>query len=187
MLPRIALVTPPHQDYRLIPLTQGQFAKVSPHRFEEINRHKWQATRGGHDGANFYAVRFIYLGKVNGKYKYRTMSMHRQILGLEHGDPREGDHFNHDTLDNTDENLRIATRRQNACNGRTRADNKSGYKGVCWVKSKNLWMATISLNGKNKYLGLRKSAEQAYRELYMPAAIEHYGEFACLESPCYQG
>lgn len=177
-------MTPPEQSYRLIPLTQGQFAKVSPDRFDELNHYVWQSTKGSHPKAKYYAVRFIYLGKVNGKYKYRRILMHRQILGLEPGDPQEGDHRNHDTLDNTDENLRVATRGQNARNGPLRADNKSGYKGVCWNQGRGMWQAGISVNGKNKVLGLRNSAEQAYRELYMPAALSHHGEFACLESPC---
>ena len=35
----------PQPSYRLIELTGGLFAKVSPHRFEYLNQFKWQALK----------------------------------------------------------------------------------------------------------------------------------------------
>src|SRR5208337_4769038 len=102
----------PETSYRLIPLTQGQFAKVSPHRFEELSRFKWCSHWNPHT-ESFYAKRSVV---INGKQN--TMFMHRVILGLSYDDPRRGDHRNQDTLDNQDENLRIATNSQNASNSR---------------------------------------------------------------------
>lgn len=170
-------MTPQDKEYRLIALTQGQFAKVSPPRFEELSRTKWcavwnKATRSFYVVHNSWGI---------------TTQMGRHILGLCRGDKRTCDHVNHDTLDNTDENLRVATPLQQQHNTRQRKDNKSGYRGVFWDQNKKLWRANIHLNGKTKHLGSRASAERAYHELYLPAAIEHFGEFACLEVPCSRG
>jgi hypothetical protein len=164
----------PALEYRLIPLTQGQFAKVSPHRFEDLSRFKWQAMWIPRS-RSFYAVRSIWDGKRN----YQIL-LHRSILGLGFGDKREGDHIDHDTLNDTDDNLRIATRAQQCHNQRKRTSNTSGYTGVYWVARRNCWHAQIKVNGHNKFLGRRTTAEAAYYELYIPAALKHHGEFACL-------
>jgi len=39
--------------------------------------------------------------------------------------------------------------------------NTSGYTGVCWNKNNNKWQAVIHSDGKNKYLGLFNSLEDA--------------------------
>jgi hypothetical protein len=161
----------PLKEYRLIPLTQEQFAKVSLRRFEELNRFKWYSW--------WSPITQSFYAKRNSRESgfHRTVQMHRQILGLEHGDKRTGDHRDHDTLNNVDDNLRIATRVENNCNSRMRRSNRSGYKGVC--RNHKLWSASIQIDGKLMYLGSRATAAQAYFELYIPAALEHHGEFAC--------
>jgi len=55
----------------------------------------------------------------------------------------------------------------------------SKYKGVCWDSSKGLWMASIYLDGKNKYLG-RFTSEREAAGTYDAAAKEHFGEWARL-------
>jgi len=40
--------------------------------------------------------------------------------------------------------------------------NLSKYKGVCWNKQSNKWMAMGWLNGKSKYLGIFKTELEAY-------------------------
>lgn len=167
-------MTPSSKEYRLIPLTQGQFARVSPHRFEELNRFSWHAwwcptTK------SFYAARTSCEGSVK-----QAVYMHRSILGLNRGDKRWGDHIDHDTLNDLDDNLRISEPRQNIRNSRVRSDNVSGYKGVSWEARCGRWIAQIQVDGRHIYLGRRLTAEQAYHELYIPAAIKHFGEYACL-------
>lgn len=86
------------------------------------------------------------------------------------------DHANRDKLDNRKENLRTATKRQNMYN-RGSSNNTSGFRGV--VKVKNRWQAQISIERKNRYLGLfehRADAAQAYNY----AAYKEAGEFAVL-------
>lgn len=168
-------MTSPDQVYRLIPLTQGQCARVSSHRFEELSQHKWCAL-WSKSTETFYAVRTeITDGKRANVY------MHRQILGLKFGDRTKGDHRNGDTLDNTDVNLRIATSLQNNRNRRISRNNTSGYKGVSQdARNPDLWVAYIKVDGKTKRLGSRNSPESAYEDLYIPAALKHHGEFARL-------
>jgi hypothetical protein len=45
------------------------------------------------------------------------------------------DHINGNKSDNRWLNLREATQSQNMTNTGNRADNSSGYKGVCWHKA----------------------------------------------------
>jgi hypothetical protein len=123
----------------------------------------------------FYAVRNSSL--VNGKST--LIAMHREILGLKFGDPRKADHREpSQTLDNRRSNLRIASNSENGSNCTKRAHNTSGYKGVSWDKWNKKFSAQITVEGKKIKLGLRLTAEAAWRELYVPAAEKYQGEFA---------
>ncbi len=163
-------------SYREIPLTQGQVAKVSPHRYEEISQWKWYAV-WNKCTQSFYAVRNSRVSEGSP----HAILMHRYILGLARDDSHEGDHENHDTLDNQDFNLRVANYRQQSGNKRMRRDNTTGFKGV--TRNHNRYRAYIFRHGKQTYLGSRSTAEAAYRELYVPAAKEYFGEFAHLQPP----
>lgn len=109
----------------------------------------------------------------------RGMVAHRVIysmLGIEVPEGMEIDHKNRDPWDNRFENLRLATSQQNCFNRKRRRDKVDGLpKGV--RRGGKKFYASISLNGKETYLGRFLTAElaaQAYRE----AATKHYGEFA---------
>ncbi len=104
-----------------IPLTQGQITIVDDIDHEELSRRKWRA-QWSPSTESFYAVRWSPV--LNGK-KY-VIRMHRQILGLKHGDKREGDHVNHDTLNNRRSNLRIVTHRENLSNRRDQSKHGVG-------------------------------------------------------------
>ena len=166
------MTTPSTPLYREITLTQGKVALVSARRFEELNAHKWHALwcKGTR---SFYAVRNVNLGKG----KFRSFHMHRVILGLEYGDKRQGDHKNHDTLDNRDENLRIATSSQNQCNRGCTSSNISGFKGVHWHKRDKKWQANITFHGKQIFLGYHENQESAHAA-YRAAALRIHGSFA---------
>jgi hypothetical protein len=162
-------------EYRTIILTQGQVARVSPHRYEELSRNKWFAAWSPLT-QSFYAKRNA--RTPDGK-RYQT-SMHRQIMGLDYGDPRQVDHKNRKkTLDNTDENLRFADDIEQKCNQGPKRTNKSGYKGVCWSKKAKKWVAQIQFHGKNKWLGCYDTPELAYAA-YCEAAKKYHREFACV-------
>lgn len=161
--------TPSEQSYREIPLTFGQVAIVDAADYEWLMLSKWQAV-WDKKKQDYYARK-----ADDGEYK----SMHRQILGLKHGDPREGDHWDGKGLHNWRANLRICTRGQNKRNAPKRKDNTSGYKGVDFHKG--VYRARINRDGKSIYLGTRSTAKAAHFELYVPAAKEHHQEFARLE------
>lgn len=141
-------MTPPEVDYRVIQLTKDQVTYVSPHRYEWLMQWKWYAywNKRGHC---FYAAR---CGRARDGEPDRVMFMHRQIKGLNFGDPREVDHANNkQTLDNTDTNLRFADRSQQMCNQGLRSDNTTGYK---WgYRHSGRYRAVVVIRGKRHELG----------------------------------
>lgn len=107
--------------------------------------------------------------------------MHHQILGLEKGDRRRGDHISsEETLNNTDNNLRSGTAAQNNQNRRSWINNRSGFKGVS--PHGNKYVAQITHNGQHTYIGIFSIPEEAARA-YDRKAAELFGEFAWLNFP----
>jgi hypothetical protein len=107
--------------FRLIPLTRGEFAKVSPCDYPSMARFNWHAQRAAH---GYYAA---LCRTINGKKK--TIFMHSLIMN-----PPAGlmvDHIDGDGLNNCRPNLRIATNAQNNRNCCAKINGKSKYKGVC--------------------------------------------------------
>ena len=158
---------------RTITLTQGKVTLIDDTDYDWLSQWKWHALK--HHSGYFYAVRMT--PRINGKQK--SIRMHRQILRLEPGDKREGDHKNHNTLDNRRSNLRICTNRQNSMNRKSIPNTTSKYKGVCWDKRDKKWKAAIKVNGKVKNLGYFADEEEAALT-YNKVATEHFGEFAHL-------
>ena len=175
----VAPVTTPSTDYRLIPLTQGKFAKVDAADYDLLMQWKWYALWDS-KMQSFYAVRN---GKrIGPRYlnaREPQIRMHRTVLKLDMNCRFPVDHENHDTLDNRKSNLRLAGAAQNQMNARRRRDNTSGFKGVNWVERDKSWVARISHKGKRIPLGYYKTPEEAYAA-YCSAAHIHYGEFARL-------
>lgn len=92
------------------------------------------------------------------------------------------DHIDGDKTNNKFNNLRICTHNQNQHNQGIRKSNRSGYKGVSFMKSAGKWQAQICCNSKIKHLGLFMSKEDAARS-YDKAALEIHGEFAWTNFP----
>ena len=89
------------------------------------------------------------------------------------------DHINGNTLDNRRINLRICTHQQNMWNKPISKLNKSGYKGVFYIKSSKMYKASLKINNKLIIIGyfyFAKQAAKAYNEI----AIKYHGEFANL-------
>lgn len=71
------------------------------------------------------------------------------------------DHINRIRDDNRICNLRVATVKQNNENISIRSHNTSGYRGVTWHKTAKKWMASITHNKKQIYLGLFEDIKEA--------------------------
>ena len=162
---------PTNPSYRTIPLSQGQTAIVSARVYDEISKYKWYASWSIHTNS-FYARRQVRL--QNGTQ--RSIGMHRQVLGLDRGSVNEVDHINKDTLDNRDENLRVATHSQNLRNRGATKTNTSGFKGVYWDKERGKWRAQIMLNRRNFILGRFITAQKAHIA-YCAAARQMHGDY----------
>jgi len=124
----------------------------------------------GHKDYNIYIQISIY-GK-----KYRA---HRLAFLYMTGEwPKElVDHINQIKDDNRWTNLRQATVSQNNINSKKPKNNKSGYRGVHWDKTRNKWVAMIKYKCKKMNLGAYTDIEHA-AAAYKKAALELYGEFA---------
>lgn len=73
------------------------------------------------------------------------------------------DHINGVRSDNRFSNLRDITRTHNAQNRRSVGSRTtSGYLGVSWCWTRLLWLAHISVYGKQKHLGYFGTPEDAY-------------------------
>ena len=75
------------------------------------------------------------------------------------------DHINRDKMDNSRENLRLVTARENQLNSLKVQDAKGG------TRPKKKWHALISINGKTHYLGRFDTQEEVHeiRRLSMEA------------------
>lgn len=86
------------------------------------------------------------------------------------------DHKDGDPSNNRISNLRECTQSENMKNRYINKNNVSGFKGVCWVKRENKWLASAALNGKSYHIGYYMTPEEA-ASAYYEFAIKHHGEF----------
>jgi hypothetical protein len=74
---------------------------------------------------------------------------HQLVFMMFHGYiPKQIDHDDGNGLNNKINNLREATSQQNSFNKGLRADNKCGYKNVCWRADTKKWRVQLRINGK---------------------------------------
>lgn len=137
----------------------GKTVKVDE-RFSYLLDYKWQITPNG------YLKRYS-----DNTYFY----MHREVVGAKKG--FDVDHINGDRLDNRLLNLRLCSRSQNNFNRRASSANKTGFKGVCFVKRDGKYNARITTkDGKYKSLGNFDTAIEAHKA-YVEASKIHHGEY----------
>jgi hypothetical protein len=168
-----------------IHLSQGYITQVPNEWYDRLmTGKKWSPVKRKmkRDGriAVVYARRDIWVEDpawASGRKKV-TEYMHRLIMGVT--DPKiDVDHRDGNGLNNTYDNLRVATHAQNIQNCKKQVTSTSRFKGVSWRKDEQLWVARIQVNGKSRFLHYHKTEEDAARA-YDLAATEHFGDFAKL-------
>lgn len=136
---------------KLIPIyNSDSFAIVDDKDFEWLSLHKWHLTEKG------YAVCGVYNPITKKTEKYR---MHRMIMMAKKG--QIVDHKNRIKLDNQKSNLRFATRTQNMFNSKLPSNNTSGYKWICWDKSRKKYHVSTKINQKKINVGRYDTLEEA--------------------------
>ena len=154
-----------------IQLTRGQIALVNDEDFEMLSKYTWHCKNNKHTK---YAFRCYH---ENGK----TISvwMHREVLGISNDKSKRGDHIDFNGLNNTRENLRVATHKQNNCYKNSAKNSRSKYLGVSFCKCTNKWMANITNDYKQIKIGRFESEVEAAMAYNYKAYFLH-GEFANL-------
>lgn len=143
---------------------------ISVSDFEKVDSfpNTWYPITFKKHPSTFYVQGYF---KSNGKNTPKLL--HRWLL-----DEPKGlvvDHINHDTLNNTRENLRVITQGQNCQNRKgPQINSTTDIRGVSFVKHFKKYKAHMQLNGKTITIGYFhdiKEAEKAVikaRERFMP-------------------
>lgn len=163
---------------RKITLTKGRHALVDDADYDWLMKWKWRATskRMRKDGTqDFYAVRE---GRIDdGPMRGKEIQMHREILGLPRGQKQpEGEHKDHNGLNNQRSNLREASRSLNARNSH-RSWSNTGARGVSYAPKTNkprpFEAYAQDLSRRKHHIGWFATLEEAKaaRDIY----LEHIG------------
>jgi hypothetical protein len=159
---------------REIQLSKDKIAIVINRDFARISAHKWYALF--RDGS-WHAARTLKTGGIK-----RTVYMHHEVARVPSAVMI--DHRNRNGLDNRRGNLRKCTKADNARNSHRRIRNKtSAFKGVSLYRARvaaigRPWRATITVDGKQIYLGWHATEVEAATS-YDEAARRYFGKFAC--------
>lgn len=157
-----------------IPLKGNMVAVVDDGDFERVSTFVWSPLVGRN--GNFYARRTVRL--EGGRQK--TILLHRVIMNAP--EDMKVDHKDGNGLNNTRENLRLATHSQNHCNRDKQANNKTGFKGVMFDKRRGKYFANVQTKGRGHFAGYFDNPADAARA-YDKKAKEIFGEFAKLNFP----
>ena len=156
---------------KTIPLTKGYEAIVDDADYEWLSRFSWCMHK---NSKHSYAIR----AGIQTKAGRRHIFMHREIVNCPRG--LIVDHINHNSLDNRKANLRICNKASNEANKKKRTSlTSSKYKGVKWRKKQCCWLSVIQHHYETYSLGQYDDEIDAARS-YDIAALEYFGEFACL-------
>jgi hypothetical protein len=144
-----------------IPLTQGKVAIVDDADYERVSQFKWCAMKGRN---GFYAASHI-SGNNN-----RLRLMHRFILGAPTG--MQVDHKDRNGLNNTRDNLRLATPTQNRANSPKPINRTAPYMGIQRFPRRRKWAARIRTDGKPTWLGFFDEPDGGQREIWRVRPVE---------------
>lgn len=137
------------------------------------NNTAWTNKLAGKKAGSVYGNGYLYLTIFK-----RDYLAHRLVWLWHYGEMPKGalDHIDRNRLNNKINNLRIATKSENARNSVYRS-NTSGIKGVYFDKSRNKWASIIRLDYKNHYVGRFNTLEEA-ADAAKEARARLHGDFA---------
>lgn len=153
-------------DVAYVALNRGCVAVIDAADIPLLTGTTWFA----HEGAKTIYVR----RQESHDGRLVNVYLHRLLMGYPEG--FTVDHCDLDGLNNRRSNLRLASMSQNAMNRRKRSDNSTGFKGVYKAQKGSRWLAKVSANGENFYLGRFATAEEAH-EAVLAKRRELHGEF----------
>lgn len=144
---------------------------------------KWNAAYAGTPAFTYVMSNGYLQGNIFGK----LYLAHRVAWAIQHGEWPSTliDHEDRDKRNNRIKNLRLATKSQNAANTGSTLGGSSQFRGVCWSKAAEKWVAYISHDKKRKHLGTFAD-ELSAAKAYDAAAISIFGKFAApnfMENP----
>ncbi len=133
---------------KLIPLTQGYFAKVDDDDYDKLSHFKW----------------FYIKGRAGRRIGTSTFFMSHFLIKKEPN--TRVVHIDKDNLNNCRNNLKLLTTTELAFRiGEVKRKNKnktSEYNGVSFSKKENKWMARIAKNRKYIVLGYFDTEIEAF-------------------------
>lgn len=160
-----------------VELTKGYYAEVDDADYQKIRVHTWYI-RKYKDSDNVYAE------TKSALTQNRSIMMHRFLTDCPKG--MVVDHIDGNGLNNTQENLRICSKQQNAQNKKIRKDSTTLFKGVYDtgnIESDARYVAKIGMPDKTRFNigGFYTPEEAAFA--YDSKACEVFGEFANCNYP----
>lgn len=160
-------------------LTNGKKALVDEEDYEKLIKFRWHERKVINTS---YAYRASSVNEQRNLNYPKCIHLHRQILNIITDKEKFVDHIDCNGLNNLKSNIRICTKKENhqrANYNLTSRKKTSKYRGVSFMKNLGKFKAEISINGKNKHLGLFLTEKEAALA-YNTKAIEIRGIFANL-------
>ena len=127
-------------------------------------------------------------GYIRVTFAQKTLKTHRIGWALSYGvwPTLDIDHINGCKSDNRLINLRLATRTENIRNAKKKKTAQCSLKGITPYKDNvSKFIAQININGKQQYLGLYATEQEAH-DKYCEVAKKEFGEFFKPDCLCHQ-
>jgi len=138
---------------------------VDAEDYERVTQFTWRVSTKG------YVMRSFERGVMTGLHNFvMNVSANSGV-----------DHIDRNKLNNTKQNLRLTTNQIQGQNRNLFKNNTSGYTGVTFNKSKQVWIAQIKVNYKQTHIGQFATKEQA-AFAYNEAALKFFGPMAKLNN-----
>lgn len=151
-----------------------QYALVDEELYDELNEYVWSLGTKGY-------IQYTRHKSIKNKKTPYGCRMHRIIMKMSDLDILV-DHKNHKKWDNRRDNLRAASKNNNAHNRLPNQKSTSQYKGVKWHKRMGRWQITLNINNEMIHGGSFDDEIMAAKRYDQLARI-HHKEFAYLNFP----